>query len=68
MSQTDQILAALKRGPLTPIEALSAYGVMRLAARVAELRERGHTITTEKMHAGRKHYARYRLAAKEAKQ
>jgi hypothetical protein len=61
MTQCDQVLAALKRGPLTPIEALSAYNVMRLAARVAELRERGHTIVTETMHAGKKHYARYRL-------
>jgi hypothetical protein len=61
MSQCDQVLAALKRGPLTPIEALSAYNVMRLAARVAELRERGHAIVTETMHAGKKHYARYRL-------
>ena len=61
MSQCEQILAALKRGPLTPIEALSAYGVMRLAARVAELRERGHAISTEKLKAGGKQYARYRL-------
>lgn len=61
MSQNDQILAALKRGPITPMEAQAAYGVMRLAARIADLRESGHTIVTEAMQAGRKRYARYRL-------
>jgi hypothetical protein len=61
MSQNDQILEALRRGPLTPFEALSAYGVMRLAARVDELRRRGYPIVTEQMKAGNKKYARYRL-------
>jgi hypothetical protein len=64
MSQCEQILDALKRGPLTPIEALSAYGVMRLASRVLELRERGYPIATEKLRAGGKSYARYRLLGK----
>jgi len=61
MSQCDQVLAALKRGLLKPFEALSAYGVMRLASRVLELRERGYAIATEKLRAGGKTYARYRL-------
>ena len=61
MSQNEVVLKALQKGPLTPVEALSAFGIFRLAARVAELRERGVPIATEKVHAGGKHYARYRL-------
>lgn len=64
MTQNETILAALKKGPITPFEAMAAYGIMRLAARVAELREGGHTINTETVHAGNKHYARYRLVAR----
>lgn len=62
MSQTNQILAALKRGPLTPLEALERYGVLRLAARVAELRERGHAVSVERVKVGKnKRVAKYRL-------
>ena len=61
MSQNEQILKALRKGPLTPVEAMSVFGIYRLAARVAELRERGVPIATETVHAGGKHYARYRL-------
>ena len=48
MSQNASILAALKRGPLTPLYALQQLGVMRLAARVYELRQCGHNITARK--------------------
>jgi hypothetical protein len=64
MTQNETILTALKKGPITPVEAMAAFGIMRLAARVAELRESGHTINTETVHAGGKHYARYRLVAR----
>ena len=63
MSQNEKILAALKRGPLTPMEALERFGCFRLAARVGELRERGHAIGVEKVATETgKHVARYWLA------
>ena len=63
MSQNEQILAALKHGPLTPLEALERMGVFRLAARAHELRQQGHLIVVEKVTTPTgKHIARYRLA------
>lgn len=44
-TQCDQILSFLKTGvSLTPLEALSMFGTMRLGARIYELREAGHKI------------------------
>ena len=65
VTQNEQILAALKHGPLTPIEALERFGCFRLAARVGELRQQGHLIGVEKVTTPTgKHVARYRLARK----
>lgn len=41
------VLARLRRGPLTPLQALSELGVMRLAAVVHRLKALGWDITTE---------------------
>lgn len=62
MSQNEQILDALKRGPLTPLDALERFGCFRLAARVGELREQGHSIAVErlKLPTG-KRIAQYRM-------
>lgn len=47
-SQNSQLLADLLKGrKVTPYDALADYGCMRLAARVAELRGKGHVIETE---------------------
>lgn len=47
MTQNEQILQHLeKHGSITPMEAVSKYGCMRLAARIADLKECGHKITT----------------------
>lgn len=47
MKQTEIVLGHLTdAGPLTAREALVSYGIMRLAARVHELREAGYTIET----------------------
>lgn len=46
MSQTQWILEALQRGPLTPLDALNGCGCFRLAARVRDLRAEGHHIDT----------------------
>jgi|688.fasta_scaffold121518_5 hypothetical protein len=49
MTQTQMVLDALRRGPLTPLEALERFGVFRLAARCHELREQGHAISVERL-------------------
>lgn len=61
MSQTEWILRALRRQPLTPVEALNGCGCFRLAARIQELRQEGHLIATDKVEQGGKHFARYTL-------
>jgi len=64
MSQNISILNHLKRGPITPIQALQKYQCFRLAARISDLRSQGHTILTETVKSGDKSFARYRLAVK----
>ena len=60
MTQNAEILAWLKRKPITPKDAMG-FGCYRLAARIKELREQGHVIETEmEPHEGGKH-ARYWL-------
>ena len=62
MSQADDILAYLKTGAtLTPLEALSRFGCLRLAARKRELCEAGYRIETTIRRNGRKYFAEYRL-------
>ena len=61
MTQNEQILSLLKRGPLTQLEALDKVGTTRLAARINDLRELGHIIHTEPVTKGNKTYARYHL-------
>ncbi len=61
MSQEAQILQHLKTSPITPLEALSSYGCLRLAARISDLRDRGHRIETVMVDQGDKRFARYRL-------
>lgn len=46
MTQTQWILDALQRGPLTPLDALNGCGCFRLAARIGDLRQAGHPIET----------------------
>ena len=62
MTQCEQILEHLRRGKtLTPIDALNEYGIFRLAARVQDLRDRGHDILTYRESQGEKTFARYLL-------
>jgi hypothetical protein len=67
-TQTDQVFEhLLHKGSITPQEALREYAVMRLAARVQELREAGHQIQTVMVSRRRKgqmvRYAEYRYHA-----
>jgi hypothetical protein len=46
---------------LTALEALKMMGVFRLAARIEDLRRKGHNIVTEEVTEGNKTFARYHL-------
>lgn len=62
---TRTILSHLeKRGTISPMEALTSYGNMRLAAAIHDLRKVGYDINTTMKHdEGGHSYARYSLAA-----
>tara|TARA_R110002020_G_scaffold56514_2_gene156329 strand:+ start:426 stop:656 length:231 start_codon:yes stop_codon:yes gene_type:complete len=62
-TQTDKVLLHLeKRGSLTPLQAMDLYGIMRLAARIGELRREGHDIASEPFKTpGGATVSRYRL-------
>lgn len=47
--QEIQVLVRLRKGPLTPLQALSELGVYRLAAVVHRLRRRGWDIASEEL-------------------
>lgn len=67
MTQNERILNHLqKHGSISSKEAADEYGVMRLGARIYDLKKEGHSIvkTSEKAvnRFGEKvHYARYRM-------
>lgn len=63
MSQNDAILNHLRQERrITALEALQLYGSFRLAARIKDLREAGHTIHTERLDIGQNRtIARYVL-------
>jgi hypothetical protein len=63
MSQKDLIRDHLSRKPISAIDALQEYGVFRLAARIAELREEGLDIETVQTKKNGKVFATYRLSA-----
>jgi hypothetical protein len=66
-SQNAAILRYLQAGyALTPREALTMFGTMRLAARVADLRAKGHTINSERYETDSgKFVSRYTLEARQ---
>lgn len=63
VGQNLQILNHLQEGKsLTPLEALSQYGVFRLAARIHDLRDAGVEVKCEKVELSNgKSVARYSL-------
>jgi hypothetical protein len=63
MTQTQKILNYLNTGKrLTAIEALKKFGCFRLAARIADLRNQGHTIWTDYVTVNNKTFAAYKLS------
>lgn len=66
MNQKQKVIEHLNTyGSITPLEALTRYGIMRLAAIIEVLRnKKGHHIVTEmKVHDDRR-YASYRVGTK----
>lgn len=48
MSHSEMILRHMERfGSVTALEAMQEYGIMRLGARIWDLRHEGHDITSE---------------------
>lgn len=61
-SQADAILYALEHGErLTPMQALDRFGCFRLAARIHDLKEQGHPITTRIVKRGDAEVAEYSM-------
>jgi hypothetical protein len=61
-TQNDHVICYLATGkPLTPLMALRRWGVMRLGARVWELKKQGHPIDAEMVKRGGARVASYRL-------
>lgn len=47
-TQCDRILRHLKDfGSISSLEAVSEYGIMRLAARISDLKKKGYAISSE---------------------
>lgn len=71
-TQVERVLERLKKAPLTQMEALTELGVMRLGARILELREAGHEIETKTVEVPSRisgetaRIAQYRLTACDA--
>lgn len=63
MSQNQKIIEMLRRGPITPTDALMHVGCFRLAARIRDLREMGYRIDTQIQHVNGKRYAKYSLSS-----
>jgi hypothetical protein len=60
--QIAMILNHMQQGDgITALDSLRLYGVLRLAARIEELRKEGHTIVTQTVRVGKKEIARYSL-------
>lgn len=72
MTQCDRILRHLNdHGSITSLEAMSEYGIMRLASRINDLKKMGYPILSERVTGKNRYdettsYSIYRLADKEA--
>lgn len=66
LTQKEIVINHIERyGSITPLEALTRYGIMRLASRVNDLRNEGWCIqSTMKQHDGRK-YASYSMGSRQ---
>lgn len=71
LTQCERIVRHLNdHGSITPLEAMSEYGIMRLASRINDLKGMGYPILSERMTGKNRYnettsYSVYRLANKE---
>ncbi len=74
MSHSEMILRHLERfGSITALEAMQEYGIMRLGARIWDLRHAGYIITSELVTGQNRYgeptrYAKYTLKEKPRKE
>lgn len=67
-TQCDRILRHLRDyGSITSLEAITEYGILRLASRITDLKKRGYKITSETKKSKNRygesvHFSVYRLA------
>lgn len=67
MSQNKSILKALKSGKsITQVQAYKKFGCTRLAARIADLRACGHSISMSWVVSNGKRYGSYSMSNKDA--
>ena len=70
-TQCDRILRHMKHfGSISSIEAISEYGILRLASRINDLKRQGHHIISETKSGKNRfgettHFSVYRLAKEE---
>lgn len=60
--QNNALLAALKEGPMTAMDALNRLGIARASARVFDLREQGHDIRSTDITVTNRHGKPCRVA------
>ena len=71
MTQCDRILRHMRDyGAIDPMTAIKEYGCMRLASRIADLKDQGHDIVSERTNGKNRYgeqpsYCVYRLRNKE---
>lgn len=71
-TQCDRILRHLEDyGSITSLEAMAEYGIMRLASRITDLKDKGYPITKETVTGKNRygeatHFAKYRLESPNA--
>lgn len=62
MTQNQIILKHLKKhGSITPLQAINKYMILRLSARIFDLKDSGHNIKTTIIKKGNKRFAKYSL-------
>ena len=70
ITQCDRILRHLRDyGSITSLETITEYGILRLASRINDLKQRGYNITSETVmgknrYEEKVHYSVYRLIEK----
>ena len=73
MTQCERVLRHLEDfGSITSLEAMSEYGIMRLASRISDLKGQGYVINSERVTGKNRYdettsYSVYRLAHKEVR-